>query len=68
MQEVGLLDARLIGNLVWAAGARSVVDVRVAGELVVAGGEALRSDRHRARAEVRAIAVRLRQPVDASRG
>jgi 5-methylthioadenosine/S-adenosylhomocysteine deaminase len=61
-------DDELIGNLVWAAGAGSVVDVRVAGELVVAGGETLRSDRRRAQAEVRAIAARLRQPVDTSHG
>ncbi|WP_306204592.1 amidohydrolase family protein [Actinoplanes sp. RD1] len=53
-------DDELIGNLVWAAGSRGVVDVRVAGELVVAEGETVRSDRHRAQAEVRASAVRLR--------
>lgn len=53
-------DAQLLSNLVWAGGARLVRDVWVAGEQVLAGGEPTRVDRAAARADVRAVAARIR--------
>ncbi|WP_436942864.1 amidohydrolase family protein [Streptomyces sp. SudanB66_2053] len=47
-------DEQLISNLVWAAGSRSVRDVWVAGEQVIAGGQSARVDRVAAQ---RAVAV-----------
>jgi 5-methylthioadenosine/S-adenosylhomocysteine deaminase len=53
-------DAQLLSNLVWAAGARHVEDVWVAGEQVLAGGEPTQVDRAATTAELRAVAARLR--------
>ncbi|GAA4174848.1 amidohydrolase [Phytohabitans flavus] len=53
-------DEQLLANLVWAAGARQVTDVWVAGEQVVAGGESTRVDRAQAQSAVGAIARQLR--------
>ncbi|PRX47655.1 5-methylthioadenosine/S-adenosylhomocysteine deaminase [Prauserella shujinwangii] len=53
-------DDQLVANLVWAAGSRRVRDVWVAGEQVVAEGEATRVDRAAAQADVRTAAARLR--------
>ena len=52
-------DEQLLANLVWAAGARRVRDVWVAGEPVVADGEVTGVDRARAQADVAAVAARL---------
>jgi len=52
-------DAHLLANLVWAAGARRVRDVWVAGERVVDGGEPTRVDRAKVRAEAGAVTRRL---------
>jgi len=49
----------LLAHLVWAGSSRSVTDVWVAGERVVAGGEVLTVDVARARAEVQQRAERL---------
>ena len=53
-------DAQLLSNLVWAAGARCVEDVWVAGKQVLAGGEPTRVDRAATTAGLRAVAARLR--------
>ncbi len=53
-------DAQLLSNLVWAAGARLVRDVWVAGEQVLADGEPTRVDRAATTRELRAVAARLR--------
>ena len=53
-------DAQLKSNLVWAGGSRSVRDVWVAGEQVLAEGEPTRVDRSRTTAAVRAVSARLR--------
>lgn len=53
-------DEELIANLVWAAGSRTVTDVWVAGERVVAAGEPTLVDRATAQARVAAAAARLR--------
>jgi len=53
-------DAQLLSNLVWAAGARLVTDVWVAGEAVLAGGEPTRVDRAATTAGLRAVAARVR--------
>ncbi|PXY34742.1 amidohydrolase family protein [Prauserella endophytica] len=53
-------DDQLLANLVWAAGSRRVRDVWVAGEQVVAEGEALRADRAEAQANVAKAAAHLR--------
>ncbi|MEO6090828.1 MAG: amidohydrolase [Umezawaea sp.] len=53
-------DDQLLANLVWASGSRRVLDVWVAGEQVVAGGENTRVDRAEAQAEVGAVSARLR--------
>jgi 5-methylthioadenosine/S-adenosylhomocysteine deaminase len=52
-------DEQLLANLVWAAGARAVRDVWVAGERVLAGGETTRVDRHQAQADASTAARRL---------
>lgn len=52
-------DAQLLANLVWAAGARSVRDVWVAGERVVEDGETTRTDRRQAQAGAAEAARRL---------
>ncbi len=53
-------DAQLLSNLVWAGGSRTVRDVWVAGEQVVADGEPTRVDRRTATAAVRAVSARVR--------
>lgn len=53
-------DAQLLSNLVWAAGARHVEDVWVAGEQVLAAGAPTRVDPAAVTAGLRAAAVRLR--------
>ncbi len=53
-------DEQVLANLVWAAGARRVTDVWVAGERVVAGGESTRVDRRAAQAAVGEVSARLR--------
>lgn len=52
-------DDQLIANLVWAAGARAVRDVWVAGEPVVAGGAPTRADPRAAHAALRDRVGRL---------
>jgi 5-methylthioadenosine/S-adenosylhomocysteine deaminase len=52
-------DAQLLSNLVWAAGARLVRDVWVAGEQVLADGEPTRVDRAATTDELREVAARL---------
>ncbi|MDQ3906237.1 MAG: amidohydrolase family protein, partial [Actinomycetota bacterium] len=52
-------DSQLLANLVWAAGARSVRDVWVAGERVVQGGSSTRVDAAQAHATLRARVSRL---------
>lgn len=52
-------DEQLLANLVWAAGSRTIRDVWVAGEQVVAGREPTRVDRAKTQARVRAITRRL---------
>jgi 5-methylthioadenosine/S-adenosylhomocysteine deaminase len=52
-------DAQLLSNLVWAAGARLVRDVWVAGEQVLADGEPTRVDRTTTTHALREIAARL---------
>ncbi|WP_127506341.1 amidohydrolase family protein [Actinoplanes solisilvae] len=59
-------DEELVANLVWAAGSRTVTDVWVAGEVVVAGSESVRVDRRQAQADVTAAASRLRVPAPSS--
>lgn len=53
-------DEQLLANLVWASGSRRVRDVWVAGEQVVAAGEATRVDRGDAQANVATAASRIR--------
>ncbi|HEX2132038.1 MAG TPA: amidohydrolase [Actinophytocola sp.] len=53
-------DEHLLANLVWAAGARLVRDVWVAGEQVVAAREPTRVDRAGAQAAAGAVTRRLR--------
>lgn len=55
-------DEELLGNLIWSAGSRTVRDVWVAGDRVVADGGSVRTDRQRAQAQVAASAARLRVP------
>ncbi|HJT02114.1 MAG TPA: amidohydrolase family protein [Pseudonocardiaceae bacterium] len=52
-------DGQLLANLVWAAGARAVRDVWVAGEQVMAGGRSTRVDAAQAGAALRARAAKL---------
>ncbi|HEU0087999.1 MAG TPA: amidohydrolase family protein [Pseudonocardiaceae bacterium] len=52
-------DGQLLANLVWAAGARAVRDVWVAGEQVLAGGVPTRVDPAAAHAALRTRATRL---------
>ena len=52
-------DARLVSTLVWAAGARLVRDVWVAGEQVLADGEPTRVDRAATTRALREAAARL---------
>ena len=52
-------DEQLLANLVWAAGSRTVRDVWVAGERVLAGGEPTRVDAAEARAEAARVSARL---------
>jgi 5-methylthioadenosine/S-adenosylhomocysteine deaminase len=52
-------DGQLLSNLVWAAGARLVRDVWVAGEQVLADGEPTRVDRAATTGELRGVAARL---------
>ncbi|GAA4440876.1 hypothetical protein GCM10023148_48060 [Actinokineospora soli] len=56
---IDVSDEQLIGNLVWAAGSRTVTDVWVAGEKVVADGEPTRTDRRAAQAATAAITARI---------
>jgi len=56
---VDVPDGQLLANLVWAAGARPVRDVWVAGELVVADGEPTRVDRRAVQHEVGRVTRRL---------
>ncbi|WP_197319598.1 amidohydrolase family protein [Saccharomonospora sp. NB11] len=53
-------DEQVLANLVWAAGSRTVTDVWVAGQQVVAGGEPTRVDRAAAQADVAEASVHLR--------
>jgi 5-methylthioadenosine/S-adenosylhomocysteine deaminase len=53
-------DEQLLANLVWAAGSRTVRDVWVAGEQVVADGESLHVDRAKVQTAARESAARLR--------
>lgn len=53
-------DEQLLANLVWAAGARCVRDVWVAGEQVIARGEPTRVDRAKVQANAHDAAKRLR--------
>jgi 5-methylthioadenosine/S-adenosylhomocysteine deaminase len=53
-------DEHLLANLVWAAGARNVRDVWVAGEQVVADREPTRVERAKAQAQAGAVTARLR--------
>lgn len=52
-------DAQLLSNLVWAAGARQVRDVWVAGDQVVSEGETTMVDRAEAQAMAGAVTQRL---------
>ncbi|WP_436492947.1 amidohydrolase family protein [Actinokineospora sp. HUAS TT18] len=52
-------DSHLIANLVWAAGSRTVTDVWVAGEQVVADREPTRVDRAEAQAMAGKVTTRL---------
>jgi 5-methylthioadenosine/S-adenosylhomocysteine deaminase len=52
-------DVQLLSNLVWAAGARQVNDVWVAGDQVVRDGETTRVDRAEAQARAGAVTRRL---------
>jgi 5-methylthioadenosine/S-adenosylhomocysteine deaminase len=52
-------DGQLLANLVWAAGARSVRDVWVAGERVVQGGSSTRVDTAQAHATLRERVSRI---------
>jgi 5-methylthioadenosine/S-adenosylhomocysteine deaminase len=56
---LGVPDAQLLANLVWATGSRRVRDVWVAGDQVVDNREPTTVDRERAQAEVGAITRRL---------
>lgn len=53
-------DEHLLANLVWAAGARNVRDVWVAGEQVVAHREPTKVDRAKVQAAAGAVTARLR--------
>jgi 5-methylthioadenosine/S-adenosylhomocysteine deaminase len=53
-------DEHLLANLVWAANARDVRDVWVAGEQVVADREPTKVDRARVQAQAGAVTTRLR--------
>jgi 5-methylthioadenosine/S-adenosylhomocysteine deaminase len=55
----GTPDGQLLANLVWAAGSRTVRDVWVAGERVLAGGQPTRLDLTQIRAEAAAACARL---------
>jgi 5-methylthioadenosine/S-adenosylhomocysteine deaminase len=57
---VGVTDEHLLANLVWAANARDVLDVWVAGEQVVADREPTRVDREKVQADAGAVTTRLR--------
>ena len=52
-------DGQLLSNLVWAAGARLVRDVWVAGEQVLADGEPTRVNRTATTRDLREVAARL---------
>jgi 5-methylthioadenosine/S-adenosylhomocysteine deaminase len=52
-------DVQLLSNLVWAAGARQVQDVWVAGDQVVSFGETTMVDRAEAQAAAGAVTRRL---------
>jgi 5-methylthioadenosine/S-adenosylhomocysteine deaminase len=52
-------DGQLLSNLVWAAGARLVRDVWVAGEQVLVDGEPTRVDRAATTRDLRGVAARL---------
>jgi 5-methylthioadenosine/S-adenosylhomocysteine deaminase len=52
-------DAQLLSNVVWAAGARAVRDVWVAGERVLHGGHSTRLDSAQAHAALRARVPRM---------
>lgn len=56
---VDVPDAQLLSNVVWAAGARQVSDVWVAGDKVVACFEPTRVDRAEAQARAGAVTQRL---------
>lgn len=53
-------DEHLLANLVWAANARDVTDVWVAGEQVVADREPTMVDREKVQADAGAVTARLR--------
>jgi len=52
-------DGQLLANLVWAAGSRTVRDVWVAGERVLAGGQPTRLDLAKVRAQAAAACAHL---------
>lgn len=56
---VDVADDHLIANLVWAAGSRTVTDVWVAGEQVLAEGEPTKVDRAEAQKATASITARL---------
>ncbi len=53
-------DAQLVSNLVWAAGARGVRDVWVAGEIVLAGGDLTRVDPAEVLAGARRVGAKVK--------
>jgi 5-methylthioadenosine/S-adenosylhomocysteine deaminase len=53
-------DEHLLANLVWAANARDVRDVWVAGDQVVADREPTHVDREKVQADAGAVTTRLR--------
>jgi 5-methylthioadenosine/S-adenosylhomocysteine deaminase len=55
-------DSHLLANLMWAAGSRTVRDVWVAGEQVLADGEPTRVDRAQAQAMAGKVTTRLLAP------
>jgi 5-methylthioadenosine/S-adenosylhomocysteine deaminase len=56
---VDVPDEQLLANLVWAAGSRTVRDVWVAGEQVVADGEPTKVERAKVQAAASAVNRRL---------
>ncbi|GLZ37452.1 amidohydrolase [Actinokineospora sp. NBRC 105648] len=56
---VDVADEHLLSNLVWTAGSRTITDVWVAGEQVVAAGEPTQVDRREAQAAAGKVTRRL---------